>query len=182
MKLCSLPPSFMPLSIHAIMPHLPRLPICSVISIQSARPPNQQQTSCCPNYLCVTLKVARSKTHSATTDSVHLIFSPEHQTLTPITLSALPALPQLKDALRIRRRTRYRVRQTTEIFFCFEPDTIVSSTLYVSQYRHIYIKLSYSPLYRIWAGRIPSITSRLAFKNEGKYDSPTLSWWCAVLM
>jgi len=148
------------------MPHLPRLPIYSVISIQSARPPNQQQTSCCPNYLCVTLKVARSKTHSDTTDSVHLIFSPEHQTLTPITLSALPALPQLQNAFRIRRGTRYRVRQTTEIFFCFGPDTILSCTLYISQYRHIYIKLSYSPLCRLWARRIPSITSRVAFMNE----------------
>jgi hypothetical protein len=133
MNLCSLPPHFLPLSIHAIMPHLPRLPICPVISIQSAGPPNQQQTSCCPNYLCVTLKVARSKTHSATTDSVHLIFSPEHQTLTPITLSALPALPQLENAFRIRRRTRYRVRQTTEFYFCFSLDTILSSTLYISQ-------------------------------------------------
>ena len=133
-----MPPPFLPLSIHAIMPHLPRLPICPFISIQSARPPNQQQTSCCPNYLCVTLKDARSKTHSATTDSVHLIFSPEHQTLTPITLSALPALPQLENAFRIRRRARYRVRQTTEVFFCFGPDTIFSSNLYISQYRHLY--------------------------------------------
>jgi hypothetical protein len=88
----------------------------------------------------------------------------------------------IRECFSYKERNALKGKTNNRGFLLLWPWHYTLQFLGTSHSTGIYIKLSYSPLYRIWAGRIPSITSRLVFRNEWKYESPLISWWCGTYL